>query len=150
MERICIIPCGKSKIWDKYPNHEGVEARNVYTGAFHKACLRYASTFFGNWVILSAKHGFLLPDDIVPCNYDVSFNSKSPEIITNDQLKKQVNQKKLDEFEEIVVLGGKKYIVIVNSVFGDGYKKRFPLSDCKGIGYMLQKLNNAIANHQEI
>ena len=32
---------------------------------------------FENWVILSAKHGFLRPSDIVLENYDLAFDSKA-------------------------------------------------------------------------
>ena len=41
---------------------------------------------FENWVILSAKHGFLRPNDIVLENYDLAFDSKSDEVINIEQL----------------------------------------------------------------
>lgn len=65
MRRLCIIPCGKKKIWDKYPDYGPMEAKDVYISPFGKACQAYATMFFENWVILSAKHGFLRPNDIV-------------------------------------------------------------------------------------
>ena len=58
MRRLCIIPCGKKKIWDKYPDYGPMEAKDVYISPFGKACQAYATMFFENWVILSAKHGF--------------------------------------------------------------------------------------------
>ncbi|WP_396120369.1 hypothetical protein [Domibacillus indicus] len=53
------------------------------------------------------KHGFLFPEDIVESNYDVSFGSKSSDIISIDELKQQIINKKLANYEELVVLGGK-------------------------------------------
>lgn len=63
MKRLCIIPCGKKKIWDVQPDAGPVRAEDAYLSPFHQACERYAKTFFDEWVILSAKHGFLRPDD---------------------------------------------------------------------------------------
>ena len=77
MKRICIIPCGKKKIWDKHSDYAPMEAKDVYISPFGKACQAYATMFFENWVILSAKHGFLRPNDIVLENYDLAFDSKA-------------------------------------------------------------------------
>lgn len=63
--------------------------------------------FFENWVILSAKHGFLRPNDIVLENYDLAFDSKSDKVISIEQLQKQVVDKSLLQFDEIVLLAGK-------------------------------------------
>lgn len=93
MRRLCIIPCGKKKIWDKYPDYGPMEAKDVYISPFGKACQVYATMFFENWVILSAKHGFLRPNDIVLENYDLAFDSKSDEIISMEQLKQQLIEK---------------------------------------------------------
>ncbi len=63
--------------------------------------------FFENWVILSAKHGFLRPNDIVLENYDLAFDSKSDKVISIEQLQKQMVDKSLLQFDEIVLLAGK-------------------------------------------
>lgn len=105
---MCITPCGSAKIWCKRPDLGAVKAKDVYIGSFAKSCQEYASSFFDEWVILSAKHGFLFPEDFVPRDYNVSFNNSSEEVITIEALKQQISIKSLGEFEEIVVLGGKK------------------------------------------
>lgn len=46
MKRLCIIPCGKKKIWDKYPDYGPMEAKDVYISPFGKACQAYATMFF--------------------------------------------------------------------------------------------------------
>nr|WP_223881898.1 DUF6884 domain-containing protein [Niallia endozanthoxylica] len=117
---------------------------------YHHYCQKYAAQFFEHWVILSAKYGFLLPNDLVHSNYDVSFNRKSGEVITVDQLKQQIIDKHLDDFEALVVLGGKEYRKVVEQTFGNSYIYQYPLSDCSGIGYMIQKLKNAVLEDVEI
>ena len=36
MKRICIIPCGKKKIWDKHSDYGPMEAKDVYISPFEK------------------------------------------------------------------------------------------------------------------
>jgi hypothetical protein len=150
MKRLCIIPCGSKKIWDVDPLKGATKASNVYLSSFHSSCQNYAKEFFGNWVILSAKYGFLFPDDSVLTNYDVAFGTKNDEIITTEDLRNQIKEKGLMEFQEIIVLGGKKYTKVISEIFGESYQVSYPLSDCKGIGYMLQRLNKAVESKKEI
>ncbi|MCP8970847.1 DUF6884 domain-containing protein [Ectobacillus ponti] len=150
MKQLCIIPCGAKKIWDQDENAGKKEAKHVYMSTFHKACQSYAETFFENWTILSAKHGFLLPTDIVEENYDVAFGSKSPEIISTEALQRQIADKGLGEFRSIVVLGGKKYRKVVEQAFGDSCSFHYPLADCRGIGYMVQRLQAAVARGESM
>jgi hypothetical protein len=149
MKRLCIIPCGKKKIWDKYPEYGEAEAKDVYISPFGKACQAYATEFFENWVILSAKHGFLRPNDIVKENYDLAFDSNSNEIISIEQLKQQMIDKDLLQFEEIVLLAGKKHKKIVTKLYPEEIIT-YPLAGCRGIGYMLQRLKGAVEAQQEI
>jgi len=115
---LCIIPCGNRKIWDKNPNAGPTRARDVYIGPFAKKCKEYAEKFYpSSWCILSAKYGFLFPDDIVPSPYNVTFNDKRTNPISVEELSKQVKEKGLDKYEEILVLGGKKYVSMVRKAF---------------------------------
>ena len=150
MRRLCIIPCGKKKIWDKYPADYGpMEAKDVYISPFGKACQAYATMFFENWVILSAKHGFLRPNDIVLENYDLAFDSKSDKVISIEQLQKQMVDKSLLQFDEIVLLAGKKHKKVVTKLYPEEMIT-YPLEGCKGIGYMLQRLKEAVKEEEEI
>ncbi|PLR69550.1 MULTISPECIES: DUF6884 domain-containing protein [Bacillaceae] len=147
MKRLCVIPCGNKKIWDKEPHLGKAEAQFAYIGTFHLLCQQYARVFFDDWVILSAKHGFLRPSDYVPGNYDVSFNMKSDEVINLEQLKMQSADKSLSQYKSFVVLGGKKFRPIIETIFEGEYI--YPLESCTGIGYMQQKLKKALlANHE--
>ncbi|ANS48422.1 hypothetical protein BM86_09165 [Bacillus thuringiensis] len=149
MKRLCIIPCGKKKIWDKHSNYGPMEAKDVYISPFGKACQAYASMFFENWVILSAKHGFLRPNDIVLKNYDLAFDSKSDEVISIEKLQKQMVDKSLLQFDEIVLLAGKKHKKVVTKLSPEEMIT-YPLEGCKGIGYMLQRLKEAVKEEAEI
>ena len=149
MKRLCIIPCGKKKIWDKHSDYGPMEAKDVYISPFGKACQAYATMFFENWVILSAKHGFLRPNDIVLENYDLAFDSKSDEVISIEQLQKQMVDKSLLQFDEIVLLAGKKHKKVVTKLYPEEMIT-YPLEGCKGIGYMLQRLKEAVKEREEI
>jgi len=144
MSTLCIVPCGNRKIWDKNPSAGPTKARDVYVGPFATKCREYAEMFYpSTWCILSAKYGFLFPDDIVLGQYNVSFNDMRSNPITTTELSQQVRAKGVDLYGEIVVLGGKNYVEMAVKVFP---KKEFhtPLSECKGIGYMMGRLKTAI------
>lgn len=144
MRTLCIVPCGAKKIWDENPNAGPTPAKKVYVGSFAGKCREYAVKFYPNsWCILSAKYGFLFPDDYIPGPYNVSFNDKKTNPISLDELSVQVGQKGLDVYEEIVVLGGKNYVSMIKRVFR-GKSIYTPLYGCSGMGYMMQKMNDAI------
>ncbi|WP_412677343.1 DUF6884 domain-containing protein [Bacillus smithii] len=107
----CIIPCGKRKIWDQHPEFGSVRADAAYIGIFHRLCQNYARLFFDHWGILSAKHGLLLPDDIVPGNYDLSFSDhhRKSEMIEISQLREQAEVKGAAAVDVVVMLGGKNF-----------------------------------------
>jgi hypothetical protein len=131
------------------PDAGSTKAEQAYLSPFHRACKRYARAFFQDWVILSGKHGFLRPGDFVPENYDVTFGTNQPEIISISELKQQYKTKHLNQYEEIVVLGGKKFRPIISRVFQDSQQITYPLSKYKGIGYMLKALNEAVEKEEE-
>jgi len=91
----------------------------------------------------------VLPGEIIPGPYDVSFNDIKTCPITIDQLVQQIKQKKLDGIENIIVLGGKKYTSIVEKAF-PGKSVSNPLENCRGMGYMMQKINRAMLNGHTI
>ncbi|KEO85263.1 DUF6884 domain-containing protein [Tumebacillus flagellatus] len=153
MKRVCITPCGAKKIWDKDPEAGATRAQDVYIGAFAKASQRYAEAFFDRWIVLSAKHGVLFPDDRLTENYDVSFTSDPSSVITVARLREQWLARGLGDAEEVVVLGGKKYAVAVEKLFAGweiSPRISLPLQGAKGIGYMLQRLNQAVRQQCEL
>jgi hypothetical protein len=144
MQTLCIVPCGSKKIWDKIPNAGPTPARNVYIGGFAKKCREYAEKFYpASWCILSAKYGFIFPDEIIPEPYNVSFNRKSSGPISTPDLIAQTCRKGLKNFDEIIVLGVKNYVQFARQVFPNKTIVA-PLSGCRGIGYMMEKLEKLV------
>jgi hypothetical protein len=144
MKTLCIVPCGKQKIWDKRPDAGPTRARDVYTGVFAVKCRQYAERFHPSaWCILSAKHGFMLPDEFVPGSYNVSFRTSPPDAKGLDKLRSQAQQKGLDVYKKIVVLGGWSYVKIAEQVFS-GREIKKPLIGCTGNGQMMSLLKQSV------
>jgi len=143
MKTLCIIPCGKRKIWDKNPEAGPTKANNVYTGPFVASCRRYAERFYPSaWCIISAKHGFLFPEDVVPGPYDATFSKPKTNPITLEQLKAQAAKKGLEKYQKIAVIAGKEYAGRVQTIF-HGKEISTPLISCSSQGEMMRKLRKA-------
>ncbi|SDI51261.1 DUF6884 domain-containing protein [Alteribacillus bidgolensis] len=142
MNTICIIPCGKKKIWDIDPESGPVYAKNAYQGTLHKKCQQYADYHLWPWVTLSAKHGFLLPYDIVPENYDKGFHFPKHKVISDESLRRQWFEKNLYKADRIILLTGKKHERVMKRIVEDedAHQWKQPLKGARGIGEMLQKL----------
>ncbi len=146
MKTLCVVPCGYEKIWKKHPDAGPTRARDVYTGVFARKCQQYAIKFYPeSYCILSAKYGFLWPDNIIPGPYDVTFKKQSTNPIPLHELKKNVIQKGLLEYDEIVVIAGRDYVQKVVQVFADK-KVHIPLKGCRGFGDMMGRLKRAIVD----
>lgn len=126
---LVIVPCGRAKIWSKRPDAGPTPAANAYTGAPFTVNREYAEALGGEWVILSAKYGFLRPTDVIPGPYEVTFKSPSTGPIRIDTLRDQVRQMGLDRYAEVIGLGGKEYRAAVEGAFGGtSVTLRFPFS----------------------
>ncbi len=144
MRSLCIVACGKKKIYDENPEAGPVKAENLYTGLFTRKSIEYAKRFHqDSWCILSAKYGFLYHDEVVQGPYNQCFHDKASSPITLDELSLQIKSRRLDKYERIIILGGKYYTTIIRKLFNE--KEVYnPLTQCKGIGHMMKKLNDSI------
>jgi hypothetical protein len=96
-------------------------------------------------VVLSAKYGFLLPDDVVPGPYNVTFKRPSTHPIEVAALRRQVPARGLDRYDVVVGLGGKDYRSIVEDVFAStGVTLHFPFAGMK-LGVALGSTKRATA-----
>jgi hypothetical protein len=146
MATLCIVPCGKRKIWDRFPDAGPQPARHVYIGSFATKCRMYAERFYSDsWTILSAKHGFLFPDDIIPGPYEATFNKSQTFPISPNALERQAIEKGIDDYSLVVVLGGKRYGSLVAQALPNT-SISLPLQRCRGIGVMMQVLNSALSS----
>jgi hypothetical protein len=142
MKVLCIVSCGKQKIWDKVINTDSVKSKDIYTGIFTRKCIEYAEKFLkDSYYILSAKHGLLFPDETVKGPYDECFHIKKSNPITKEELLLQIRSKKLDEYDKIIILGGKFYTTIFKDICPEKVVTN-PLDGCQGIGKMMKKLND--------
>ncbi|MFA4646615.1 hypothetical protein P8X24_05045 [Pyrococcus kukulkanii] len=147
MRCLCVATCGRRKIWDVDPNAPRfVEARSAYIGPLSKLTIKYAQKFHPNdYVILSAKYGFLLPHEKIE-NYDAYCN-RNP-LIKISELKRQIHEKRtysgllLSEYDKVIVLGGRCYCNWVKKVFGED-KVECPITGL-AIGKMMKKISDAI------
>lgn len=144
MRTLCIVPCGKIKIWDKHPDAGPTEARRVYIGPFASKCREYAEKFYPDtWYVLSAKYGFITPDFIIEGPYNNTFKTKRTNPISKEELAEQVSLQGLNDYENVVALGGEDYVGRVREVFG-GREIVNPLSAFKRNGEMMKALKDAI------
>jgi len=141
---LVVVPCGKSKIWDKYPTAGPTKAEDVYIGPPFKVNREYAEKYGDRWVILSAKYGFIDPGFIISENYNVTFNNPSTNPISIRALKQQIKQQALDSFDVVVVLGGKDYADVVYDAFaGFDVKIKAPVAGLQ-LGYAMGAVRKAI------
>lgn len=144
MKEICIVAPGKRKIWDKNISDVSVKSRELYRGSFTRKCIVYAEKFYKNsYYILSAKYGFLDPDEVIKGPYAECFHLKRSDPISRGSLGLQIKNKKLDEADKIIILGGKYYTEMIKDLFPK--KEIFnPVGGLKGIGTMMSKLNKLL------
>lgn len=116
---LVIVPCGKAKIWDKEPKRGPTIAKGAYIGSPFKVNRRYAERFGDAWVVLSAKYGLIPPDFVIPGTYNVTFNDRSTGPINASDLREQVREQGLDQFEFVLGLGGEEYAAIISDVFAN-------------------------------
>jgi hypothetical protein len=128
-ERLVIIACGKRKIWDKCPNAGPTAAADAYIGTPLVVNRRYAERSGGDWVILSAKYGFLWPTDVIPGPYDTTFKAASTNPIGVATLREQVQKMGLNRRSEVVGLGGVEYRAAITAAFeGTAVSLTFPFA----------------------
>ena len=126
---LVIVPCGFKKIWDKYPDAGPTAAEDAYIGPPFKVNRKFAERAGGDWVVLSAKYGFLRPTDVVPGPYNTTFKRRSTNPIGVAALRGQVQSMGLDGYSEVVGLGGKEYCAAIEAAFdGTHVQLSFPFA----------------------
>jgi hypothetical protein len=141
---LIIVPCGQGKIWDQYPHYGPVPARDAYTGAPFKVNRAFAERFADDWMILSAKYGFVTPEFLIPGPYNVTFKRKSTEPVSARTLQDQVKRQNLGRYNSVIGLGGKEYRAMIEAAFASlPIELRFPFAGLP-IGKMMQATKRAI------
>ncbi len=144
MSLLVVVPCGKSKIWDKDPGHGPTPASEAYTGSMFRLNRQYAEKFGDRWIMLSPKYGFIEPDDVIPESYDISFRLPATNPITVEVLQRQVRELGLDAFPDVIALGGSGYRGAITAAFaGTGAWLHAPFAGLP-IGKMMQATKAAM------
>lgn len=143
---LVIVPCGSSKVWSKNPTAGPTIARDAYVGSPFKVNREYAESIGDQWLILSAKYGFIDPDFVLPGPYEVTFKKKSSGPIDLETLSQQVKDRRLATFDEVVGLGGKEYRHAIETAFeGTDVELQFPFAGLP-IGKAMQAAKRAAEN----
>lgn len=146
MKTLCIAQCGHRKIWKKYPNTGPISAKDAYIGVFSRKTQEYAKHFYPNdWCIISAKYGFLWPDELIN-DYNVTFKDPKTDPISIQELKTSAIKKELFTYDVFVVVAGKEYVNRVEKIFF-GKKIILPLQGLRGNGNMMKAINTYIAKN---
>ena len=141
---LVIVPCGRRKIWETAPQLGPVPARDAYTGSPFKVNRAYAERFATDWVILSAKYGFLRPEALIPGPYNVTFKRVSTGPVSAAVLRQQVREQGLDRFGWVIGLGGREYRSWIEHAFtGSPAEICFPFAGLP-IGKAMQAIKEAI------
>ncbi|WP_442511668.1 DUF6884 domain-containing protein [Novipirellula sp. SH528] len=146
---LVIVPCGLSKIWDKQPSAGPTIAQDAYTGSPFKVNRKYAEFIGTQWVILSAKYGFITPTFELPGPYEVTFKRMSSRPFAFEVLRRQVVELRLDQYTAVIGLGGKEYRAAVSAAFDSTkVEPTFPFAGLP-IGKAMQATKNATKNPME-
>ena len=136
---LVLVTCGGRKHSTPHP------AGQLYTGTFHRLCVRAAHTLTdpASIRILSARHGLLDLATIVD-PYDTRLTDH--EAITAAQLREQAYRTGLLDHAPVVVLAATAYVGLARIVWPHAAA---PLLGARGIGEQQQRLAQMIRDHQE-
>jgi len=146
--RLVIIGCGKSKIWDKNPSASAQRASVAYTGPYFGTNKRFAESRGCDWMILSAKYGFIPPDFVIPGNYNVTFAKPSTGPISVQEMKRQVEEQGLSRYDDITVLGGRDYVDRVRESFAHTHAKIEAPFAGYGMGQQMHMINERLREEE--
>lgn len=139
--KIVFIGCGARK------RKEACKAKDMYIGPLFVKALQYAGTLNADRIyVLSAKYHLLSLDKVIS-PYDETLNKKTSKEI-KEWSRIVVNRMREDDIDlhkdELVFLCGVRYYKYLLDNIGNPSNVVLPYKDCKGIGYILQFLNNTL------
>lgn len=111
MKPICLIACSAKKA------ERPCIAREMYQGLLFKKSVEYAESHCYRWGILSAKHGFLFPDErIFPYDFSMKDYYRKWEVMAwRQKVTSRLIPRFIDlfaingEWQRIIFLAGKQY-----------------------------------------
>lgn len=147
--KLCVVPCGQREVWNVNPN-AGPPKRKTFTSApLQKRAFNTLRSFIRRATLFSQPSMTFSSEEIIPEDYNVTFNDLRTNPISVDELRRQAEKKGLMKYDEIVVVAGSKYANIVKSVFV-GKRVRAPLAGLGGMGPMISAMKKAIKEGKEL
>ena len=122
-----IVACSRAKIWyTKDKDTNSYPARAAYKGGMFKQALNCFMDFKSRtgaeprWVILSAKYGFIEPDQEIS-DYNISFSNPDDKYntVTDSKLLTQWKEKGLERYRLIFLWGGEAYAGHVRNILNN-------------------------------
>lgn len=145
-KHLIIIPCVKSKIWDRISDARPTAAKDAYYGGYFEGNREYAMRFGVPWFVFSAKYGLLAPDDLIE-NYNRTFKLPVPDCVTVPTIKSQIARRGLGRFPFCIGLGGAHYLSRLRAAFdGTGVRLIFPFKGLP-IGKAMHAVREAIRHN---
>lgn len=146
---LCVVTPSERRAWDS-PLDFPVRAKRAYTGGFSRKCQAYAERFYpDSWCILDPCHGFMWPEEVIRRPHHRCLYRPETDPLTADKLRLHARRRKMDDYDAVVALGGKRFILLVEEVF-PGKRTRAPLAGVGGIGEMMHALNDAMATGERL
>lgn len=146
---LCVVTPSLRRAWDSEPQFP-IRAGRAFTGSFSKKCQAYAERFYkGSWCLLDPAHGFVWPEEVIRRPHQRCLYRLETEPLRVEQLRLQVRRRQLDDYDTVVVLGGKRFILLVEESF-PARRVRAPLAGLGGIGEMMRALNDALASGERL
>jgi hypothetical protein len=132
---LIIIECTKKKLG--YTISTKMRAKDLYQGQIFKAARAYSDSRKFDFVIISAKHGLLFPDDVIE-GYDKVLRTREDVEAIREQVEERLSRILLN-YDTVLVIGGKLYRAALRNLWND----KFVTLKSRGYGDMTHMLANS-------
>ncbi|WOF17222.1 AAA family ATPase [Methanoplanus sp. FWC-SCC4] len=154
LKTLLITPSGDEKLWDNdktLDKNRYIKAKDAFCGRFAGRSREYSERFYkGDWVILSPRYGFVLPDEEIQ---DYSAKTFAESGIEYDTIQINAESDALLNYERVIFLGSRnlhsEYIDIVSKVFSDKWVE-YPLLESENNEAMLGRLIDSLTRNSPL
>ena len=105
---LVVVACGNRKLPGRH------RARDLYTGPYFRAAMRYADSTGSPILIISAKFGLVRPFDLID-SYDVTMGD--PGSVDVATVRAQAERLGLLAAQRVECIGGKRYVGLLRSLW---------------------------------
>ena len=142
-QRVLVITgCTKEKLG--YNASIKAPAKQMYQGRLFKTVRHYCEAMGFDYVIISAKYGLILPDNIIG-GYEKVLRTKEDVKNIQSQVEERLRPL-LKNYERIIVIAGKKYREVLQDLWDD----RFMAIKSKGYGDLCSIVKKSIPKEKSL